>query len=297
MKFTSYEDIMKMVTKKNRISRLILVIIGSFLSALVYNAFVAPNNLVYAGVGGLAIVINKVFGIDRVIFYDIVTVVLIIITLIILGPKKTSYTIIGSGIYAFMVSVTAPIAEYFSFTFDSFLLSVLMYSFLTGIGSGLIYKCGFNTGGSDSIVNICQHFFKAPVGKLSLTINGIIILLGAYVFGLTNTVYAVIYLKVSNYISDIVILGTSTSKIVFIKTRYIKEIEEYLNKEVGVGYTLIDSGNGVGLLKRSIIMCVLSSQHFYNIKNDILKIDKNIEIISNDCYTVEGGTINNLIKV
>lgn len=297
MKFTSYEDIMKMVTKKNRVSRLILVIIGSFLSALVYNAFVAPNNLVYAGIGGLAIVVNKAVGINRVIFYNIATVVLIIITLIILGPKKTSYTIVGSGIYTLMINITAPIAQYFSFTFDSFLLSVLMYSFLTGIGSGLIYKCGFNTGGSDSIVAICQHFFKAPIGKLSTIINGIIILIGANVFGLTSTIYAVIYLKISNYVSDMVILGSRTSKIVFIKTRFIKDIEEYLKKEAGVGYTLIDSGNGIGILKKKIIMCVVSSEHFYNIKNDMIKIDKKIEIISNDCYTVEGGTINKLINV
>lgn len=297
MKFTSYEEIMNIVTKKNRIPRLILLIIGSFLAALVYNVFVVPNNLVYGGVGGLAIVVNKLTGINTTIFIDVVTIILIIITLIILGPKKTSYTIIGYGAYAIMISLTSPIKEYFNFTFDSFLLSVLIYSFIAGIGYGIIYKCGFNTGGADSIVAIAQHFFKAPTGKLSTIINGVIIIIGAFTFGLTKTIYAIIYLKVNNFISDVVILGMKTSKIVFIKSRYNHEVEDYLNKEVGVGYTLIDTGNGVGLLKKQIIMCVVSSEHFYNMKNELVKIDKKIEIISNDCYTVEGGTTNELIKV
>lgn len=297
MKFTSYEEIMNIVTKKNRVPRLILLIIGSFLAALVYNVFVAPNNLVYGGVGGLAIVVNKLTGINRIIFIDVVTIILILITLIILGPKKTSYTIIGYGSYAIMISLTAPIKNYFNFTFDSFLLSVLIYSFLAGIGYGIIYKCGFNTGGADSIVTIAQHFFKAPTGKLSTIINGIIIIIGAFTFGLTKTIYAIIYLKVNNFISDVVILGMKTSKIVFIKSQHNHEVEEYLNKEVGVGYTLIDTSNGVGILKKKTIMCVVSSEHFYNMKNELIKLDKNIEIISNDCYTVEGGTTNKLIKV
>lgn len=297
MNFKSYEDIMEMVTKRNRISRLILLCIGSFIAALIYNIFVAPNNLVYGGVGGLALIVNKLTGINTIIFIDVVTILLALISLVVIGPKKTSYTIIGYGMYAIMISLTAPLTKYLSFNFDSFLLSILVAGIIDGFGYGLIYKCGFNTGGADSIIAIAQHFFKAPTAKLSTVINGIIIVCGAFVFGITKTVYAILYLKIMNFVSDRVILGTSTSKLLFIKTKELNQVEDYLKSEINVGYTLLDSGNGIGFLKKKIIMCIIPSEMFYSLKNDLISLDKRVEIISNDCYTVEGGTINKLIKV
>ena len=297
MNFKSYEDIMEMVTKKNRILRLILLCIGSFIAALIYNIFVSPNSLVYGGIGGLAIIVNKLTGINTIIFIDIATIILVLISLIVIGTKKTSYTIVGYGMYAIMVSLTAPLTKYISFNFDSFLLNVLLAAIIDGFGYGLIYKCGFNTGGADSIIAIAQHFFKAPTAKLSTIINGIIVVCGAFVFGITKTVYAIIYLKIMNFVSDYVILGTSTSKLVFIKTKELNQVEDYLKSEINVGYTLIDSGNGIGFLKKKIIMCIIPSEMFYSLKDDLISIDKRVEIISNDCYTVEGGTINKLIKV
>lgn len=297
MKFKSYEDIMELVTKRNRISRLILLTIGSFIAALIYNIFVSPNSLVYGGIGGVAIIANKLIGLNEIIFIDIATIILVLISLIVIGPKKTSYTIIGYGMYAIMVSLTAPLAKYITFNFDSFLFNVLLAAIIDGFGYGLIYKCGFNTGGADSIIAITQHFFKVPTAKLSTIINGIIVISGAFVFGIDKTIYAIIYLKIMNFVSNYIILGTSTSKLVFIKTKELNQIEEYLKSEINVGYTLIDSGNGISFLRKKIIMCIVPSEMFYNLKKDLITIDKKIEIISNDCYTVEGGTINKLIKV
>ncbi len=297
MKLKRYEDIMDMVTKKNRVPRIILLCIGSFIAALIYNTFVSPNSLVYGGIGGLAIIVNKITGINTIVFIDAVTIVLVLLSLIIIGPKKTSYTIVGYGMYALMVSLTAPLTKYISFNFDSFLLSVMLTGIIDGFGFGLIYKCGFNTGGADSIIAIAQHFFKAPTTKLSTIINGIIIVCGAFVFGINKTIYAIIYLKIMNFVSDYIILGTATSKLVFIKSKELHHVEEYLKNEINAGYTLIDSSNGIGLLKKKIIMCIIPSEMFYNLKKDLLSIDNRIEIISNDCYTVEGGTINKLIKV
>lgn len=288
---------MDIITRKNRISRIIILGIGSFIAALIYNVFVSPNNLVYGGVGGLAIIVNKLTGINEILFIDIATIILVLISLVVIGPKKTSYTIIGYGMYAIMVSLTAPFAKYISFNFDSFLFSVILTAIIDGLGYGLIYKCGFNTGGADSIVAITQHFFKVPTGKLSTIINGIIVIGGAFVFGISKTIYAIIFLKIMNFVSDYVILGTSTSKLIFIKTKELNKVEDYLNRELNVGYTLIDSGNGIGFLKKRIIMCIVPSEMFYNLKKDLISIDKRVEIISNDCYTVEGGTINKLIKV
>ncbi len=291
------DTVLEHIRKKNRIIRLISLTIGCFIVAFMYNAFIVPNNLVYGGMGGLAIIMHNVCGISTTTFLNIATISLIVLSLFIIGFKKTSYSIIGYAVYTLMINITAPLVGYLNLNLDSFLFSIFIYGVITGIGYGFIYKTGFNTGGSDTIVAIAQHFFSSPVGKLSTIINGIIIFIGATNFGITKSLYALIFLKLTNFISDAIILGMSDSKICFIKTKKAHEVESYLENEFEIGYTVLESTNGVGIFKRPILFVVIPSDRYYDLKKELLNIDKHIEIIINDCYTVENGHTNRLIKI
>lgn len=297
MKIISYDNILEQITKRNRISRIIALLIGTFIIALIYNAFIVPNNIVYGGLGGIAIIVNKLLGLDTTIFYNVVTIVLTFISIILLGYKKTSYTIIGFLTYTLMVNVTSPLVSLFQLKFESNLFSILFYAVIDGLGMGLLYKAGFDTGGADTIIAIFQKYFHLPKAQLSNLINGIIVLVGAATFGIVKSIYAIIYLKIINFISDRTILGSSTSKICFIKSRNVDKVEELLKNDLEVGYTLIDSTNGIGVLKKVVIMCVIPTDRFYDLKKELLAIDKKTEIISNDCYTVVGGKTNKIFNV
>lgn len=297
MKLISYDNILEVVKSKNRISRFFALCIGCFIIALIYNAFIVPEHIVYGGVGGVAIIVNNLTGINTTLFINIVTFALALISLILLGFKKTSYTIVGFLTYTIMVNITYPFAHLFQFSFDSHLFAILFYAFLDGIGFGFIYKAGFNTGGMDSVVAIAQKYFRFPTAVLSNIVNGTIIVCGALTFGLVNSIYAVIYLKLMNFISDRVVLGVSSSKILFIKTKKIDLVEEILKNDLGLGYTIIDSTNGVGKLKKNIIMCVIPTDRYYDLKRELINIDKNVEVFSNDCYNVIGGHTNKLVNV
>lgn len=297
MKLIDYDNILEKVKKRNRVARFIVLLIGCFIVAITYNAFIVPEHIVYGGVGGVAIIVNKLTGIDTTLFINVVTFGLALISVILIGLKKTSYTIIGFLFYTIMVNITEPLAPLFQFAFDSRLFSILFYCFIDGIGFGLIYKAGFNTGGIDSVVVITQKFFKLPTAAISNIANGIIIICGAITFGLVNSIYAIIYLKIMNFISDRVVLGVSSSKLIFIKTHKLSTVEELLSKDLELGYTLIESTNGIGFLKKNIIMCVIPTDRYYDLKRELLSIDKKVEIFSNDCYTVVGGYTNSLINV
>lgn len=285
------------INNKNIIRRSLVLIIGAFIAAFMYNAFILPNNIVYGGLGGVAILVNNLFGIDTTLFINIVTVILILISTILIGFKNTSYTIIGFTFYTLMINFTAPLAKNFSFEFDSFLFSVIFGSFITGVGFGLIYRTGFNTGGADTVVSILQHYLHLPTARISTFINTIIIVLGAATFGITKSMYALIFLKIMNFISDSIILGLSDSKLCYIRTNKTKELEEYLKNELDVGYTLVESTNGVGFFKRYVFIVVLPSAMLDDLRHSLKTIDKRAMLISNDCYTVENGYTNRLIKV
>ena len=74
-------------------------------------------------------------------------------------------------------------------------------------------------------------------------------------------------------------------------------IEEYLEKELELGYTLLKYTNGIGILQKSIIMCVVPNDRFYELKHHIYSIDKKANLISSDAYSVVGGHTNRLLKI
>ena len=100
-----------------------------------------------------------------------------------------------------------------------------------------------------------------------------------------------------NFVSNRVLLGISNSKICYIKTRKIDQVETLLKEDLNIGYTVLDCSNGIGFLKKPLIMCVIPSDRFHNLKKIIYGIDNKVEFISNDCYTVEGGITNHLLPI
>ena len=70
--------IIQYVNKKNLPKRLAQFTLGCLIIAIAYNIFIAPNKLVPGGVGGIAIIVNNLFGIDRSTFILVMNLFLLI---------------------------------------------------------------------------------------------------------------------------------------------------------------------------------------------------------------------------
>ena len=287
--FKHDNHILKMVNQKNYGIRLFFLTISCFVFAFNYNAFLVPNNIVVGGVSGLAIVVKELTGLPTSYFIYIATVLLTILYYIVFGKEKTFNTIVGSIMFMIMVSLTEPLAKMANITFSSNIILLLVAGILQGVSNGMIYRGGFNTGGSDIIASIIVKYFKVSVGNALKVINTIIIVSGALVFGFTNAIYAVIVLLISSKLIDIVMLGINDSKICFIKSDKWKILESELNNRYRLGVTEI--GNSGGLFKKqSPLLFVIIPYHLYHdLKEEILIIDDKAFISSLDCYMVLGG--------
>ena len=291
-------DRTKVYLKKHSVGpRMFVLVLFSLVGSLVYNCYIVPNNVVFGGMSGLAIVINKLFPVSPVFYLNILSIVSLILGIIFLGYKDTTYGVVGYLIYTLCVNITLPISKYFVLTFDSAFLNTIIFSFIHGIAFGFIYRTGFNTAGTDTIVEIFKKYRHKPIGYLSNIINGIIILSGLFVFGIVNTIYAITFLIFHNKVCDYVLMGSSVYKICLIRSKEFDKVIDYINDEVGSSYTILDSTNGVGILNRRIIMCVVPSIKFIDLRNKLTKLDKKISIVSNDCYSLDGGTVNSLLVV
>ncbi len=287
-------DIKKIYNKifmKDFFPRFVIFIVGVFLLGLNYNLFLRPNHLVIGGMSGLSIVFESLLGWDPNVFLYISTFILLALSFVFLGVKKTSTSIIGSILYPVFVSLTAPLAEllhYYIF-FDNVVILILVTSILYGVGTGLIYKVGFDTGGSDIIMRILNKYCHLSEGKSSFATQILIILLGGFVFGMNNMIYAIIILIIYTNLVDKIMIGISDSKLFFVYTKKWESVEDFIIKELQTGVTLLETEGGYSREKNKLLMCVVPNKDYYLFKEMILEIDPGAFLVIHDCYEVQGG--------
>lgn len=266
-------------------------VFGVFLYALCFNTFLIPNDLVVSGFSGVAIVTQRLFGWNPQVFIYVTNFILLGISFIFLNWKTTKKNIVGSIMFPLMITITTPVANFLNDKLigDDFLIILLFSIILYGISSGLIYRSGFSTGGSDIIMQIINKYIKAGESKAMIVANSLIILLGMIVFGFDKGVYSFIILITSTYFIDKIMFGISDSKVFYIYTKKVRKIKKLILEDFKTGLTIIPSRGGYSKKRGHMIMCVVGNQDYYKFKERILEIDPNAFIIINKCYEVNGG--------
>ena len=281
--------ILEQINSKSNVKRHIQFVIGCFLIAVSYNLFLAPNNIVAGGVGGLAIIINYLTGIENSIVILVADILLLILSYFLLGKKKTKATILGSILFPILVSLTSDIGAYIDINTNQLLLISVFGGVVYGFGAGMIYKAGFTTGGTDIVNQIISKYLKTSMGKSMLYCDGTIVLLTAFVFGPTHFMYSIIVLYVISFMSDRVILGVSDSKAFYIVTKEDKKIKEYILKYLNHGVTVFNAKGGYAKENQTVLMCVLPTKDYYRLKEGIHEIDPDSFFVVTDAYEVFGG--------
>lgn len=289
MKF-DYKELIEEVSSKNFWSRLFIMVIGVFILAVTYNILLIPYDLVTGGTSGLAIIINELFNIKPATFIFIVEIVLLTFSFFLLGPKQTGMTIIGSLLYPLFISITEVPCEVISsnLVFDSNMIIALISGLLVGVGSGMVYKTGYSTGGGDIIMQIMNKYLKISTGTAAFIINFVVIAFGAFIFGLNKAIYGTIIIIINSMLVDKIMLGISDSKMFYISTKKPDEIKGLI-KTMKTGYTLIKAEGGYSKSKEDMIMCVIHTKDYYMFKNIVQQIDLEAFFIITDCYEVYGG--------
>ncbi len=292
MKFNKNDQLEKIlqldILKKERPRRYLELITGVFLLAIAFNLFMFPNKIVL-NFSGIAIIINNFLGIEPSIIIFVLTVLLLVIGYFTIGPKKIKNTILGALGYPLLVELTKPLTNYIVIDNSDVLLSVIFGSFIYGIGQGLVFRAGFSTGGSDTVMQILNKYFKISLGKANMVLNLIIISLGVFTFGITRLMYSLVFLYILSAVMDKVILGISNAKAFYIITDYDKEIKTYITRKLGRGVTVIEARGGFTNNKEKLLMCIIPTREYFILKDAINEIDKDAVLLITDVYESKGS--------
>lgn len=290
-------ELVETLKKKHYPLKIVLFILGTFISAVSFNLFYVPNNFVTGGVTGLSIVFNYLtkIPVSSLVFFG--NLIMIGIGFIFLGGKKTAISAIGSMLYTLFIIITADISSVINFSFDNTLFYALAAGLCGGFGEALVYRLGYSTGGTSIIGLIIADKTKKPVGKAMRYISFAIIALGGFIFGYTMIMYALIIVTISTFIVDKMTIGISDSKMFFVRTNKEKEVSEFIMQVIESGVTEFETKGGFSGEHQHMLMCVVSTDKYTFLTSAIKEIDKDAFIVVSDCYEVLGGTKRNKLPI
>ena len=283
------EDILKDISSKKLPSRIFQLLLGILLIAISFNLFFLPTDLVFGGVSGIAIITKELFGITPSIMIAILSVGLLIVSIFTLGKKETFTSLIGTIIYPIFVQLTSNIGNYIHIDTEHLLLIAIFGAVIYGIGAGLVFKAGFTTGGTDILNKIVAKYAKVSMGTALVLTDGFIVLGGAFIFGFTKLMYALIVLYIISILTDKVILGISDSKAFYIITEEEEKVKDYIINALHHSATVFDAKGGYTKEKQKVLLCVIPTRDYFKLKEGIHEIDKEAFFVVTDAYEVFGG--------
>lgn len=272
---------------KEEIKRYLTLIVGLFLYAFAYNLFLKTNNLVTGDVDGIATIFKSTINPNLLI--AILCILLLIISFPLLGVKTSMGSVIGTILFPIFVILTSNVADIIKIDSSDLLLIAIVAGVIRGIGYGLTFKIGFTTGGTDILNQIVAKYFKMSVGNAMIVVDGSIVVIGGFVYGWTNMLYALIVLYILSVITDKIMLGISKSKAFYIITSEEDKVKDYIMNTLNHGVTIFPVKGGYTKEREKMLMCVIPTREYYKLKEGISKIDGEAFFVITDAYEVRGG--------
>ena len=137
-------------------------------------------------------------------------------------------------------------------------------------------------------MQILNKYLKISTGVASFITSIVVVVPGAFVFGINKAIYGIIIIIIISVLVDKIMLGISNSKMFYIRTKKLEEVQEFI-KEMNTGYTTIKADGAYSKKKYDMIMCVLPTKDYYRLKAGINEIDSEAFVVVTDAYEVFGG--------
>ena len=270
-----------------KFKRYLILIFGLFLLSFNYNLLILPNTMVTGGASGLGVILQDF--IDPSLFLLLINIVLIGLSFLIIGVHRTKDFILGSLLFPVFVYLTKDLTQFVTLGESDMILKVVFAAVISGFSIGIIIKHGFSTGGVDIAAHIMSKLANKSIGKSILLIDGFIITLGAFRFGLVKVMYAAIFVYILSVVTDRIILGISDNKAFYIVTSEEDKIKEFILNKLGHGASILQAKGGYKKDNKNILFCVIPSNEYFRLKEGINEIDSTAFFIVTDAYEVRGG--------
>ncbi len=266
---------------------ILLIPIGSGLTALGTAVFNVPNRIAPGGVSGLATALAYVLHFPVGMLTLFFNIPLLIIAWRKLGLPSLAKTIAATVVLAVATDILiATIPPYTNNT----LLAALMGGALTGVGLGLLLMRGISTGGTDLIsLMLVQSRPSFSMGQFLLLIDTLVVAIAVIIFrDVEVALYSMVTLFVCSKCIDVMQQGMNYAKVIYIITENAEALLERFAHGMGRGVTILPARGGFTGREKNMLMLIARRSEVSITLQIIRQLDPDAFTILADATEVHG---------
>ena len=264
--------------------------IGSLISAINVNMFLAPSELAPGGVSGAAIILNKFVPWPIGLMMLGMNLPLLFVGFKYLGRFnflfRTLYVVV---LYSLGVDLLKPLLPTGGVT-DNLILNALYGGVIGGIGTGLIYRGQGTSGGTGVLARVLQLKTGLPISQLYLFIDGGIVVAAGWAFGWDKALFALVTLYVWGIVADQILEGPSVVRTAMIVTDRPKEVSEAVFERLRLGITAWPAKGMFTEEEHTVLFFAVSRPNVNALKSVVLGVDRQAFIVIAHGHQTVGGT-------
>lgn len=273
----------------------IIIFIGTMIYAFGLVFLNMANGLAEGGVAGVSLLLKAIFNIDPAYSTFLINVPLILIGGKILGKRSFYYTLLGTTALSVCLWIWQRVPLTINLQQDFFIVAVLA-GLLAGFGSGLVYKVGGTTGGSDIIARLLEKKWGIPMGRSLFIFDIFVLVLSLTYIDLKLMMYTLLASYVFSRVISFLIDGGYAAKGLLIVSDKSAEIAEALMLQLDRGVTFLEGKGGFSGQSKQIVYIVVSPTEITKVKRIINQIDAAAFFSVLNVHEVEGEGFSYQIK-
>lgn len=260
------------INDREELKHYICVVAGTLLMSVAVVVYFDTTGVVPGGVTGVAIILKELWGVPMWLVNAIINIPLFIMGYKILERDIFVKTLFGTISLTTLLGIVKPL----DILTGNLLVDIITGSVVMGTGLGLIFASYASSGGTDlaaTLINRRIPYVSIP--KIMALIDGLIVIAGAFVFGIEKGIYAIIAIYIVAKVSDSIMEGPNRAKLIYIISDRYDEVARYILEIAGRGVTYIESKGAYTGKSKNMIMCVVPDKEMVKIRQNLYKIDKN----------------------
>ena len=281
--------------KKLKYMDYLLIIVGTCLMAVAVISAFDKAGMVTGGFSGVAIIVKEWTeslvpgGIPLWITNMALNIPPFFLGMRIGGFQFVKKALVGELCLSFWLAVLPGCIPDFNLAGNDLLLAAVYGGVIQGVGIGLVFLGQGTTGGTDMMAALIQRKLKHySIAQIMQFIDGLVVVVGMYVFGVYKALYAIIAVYLVTKVTDGMIEGLKFSKGAYIITEKADQVSHMIINEMDRGVTGL---KGVGMYSgqdKLMLFCVVNKKEIVTLKEKVDMIDPDAFVIVCDVREVHG---------
>lgn len=274
-----------------QLKRLLLIAVGVAIYTFGFVKFNMANALAEGGVAGVTLIVHALYGINPAYSSLILNIPLFILGARILGRRSLALTIYGTVLLSFFIWFWQRVPIHVTLENDMMLVAVVAGLF-SGAGSGLVFRYGATTGGTDIIGRIAEEKLGLKLGQTLLFIDAVVLTASLVYIDLQHMLYTLVASFVYSQVLTIVQNGGYTVRGMLIITQKSEEAASAILNEINRGVTFLNGQGAYSGEDKNVLYVVLNPTEVREVKAIMAELDPDAFISIIDVDEVVSSDFN-----